>query len=124
MIRLKFQREPYRYVEDMIMRPRNWIGLALMIVGPAVVLYSPWFFASSSPLRALLYHDGWALTVTDQGIMRCFWNSNFTDPTHFAWVGIISSVGVAVLFTGLRLFRSGRALCSPKLPDRTQRSVI
>lgn len=76
-----------------------------MVIGPALVLLSPWLVLSFGPIRHRVYDEGWALLTTGQ----CVWHSELRESAALGWFSAIVALGVVALFVGLWLFRSSRA---------------
>jgi hypothetical protein len=75
-----------------------------MVLGPVLILASPWVVLKLRLLHGLIYEEGWAL-LTDH---RCVWISTLSDSAAIGWSIAMMLVGVSVVFSGLWLFRSGR----------------
>jgi hypothetical protein len=80
---------------------RRITGFALMAMGPALVLVSPWLVLSFGPIRERVGGEAWAL-----GITGCLWESEVHEAAVFGWFGGFVAMGVGALFLGLWLFRS------------------
>lgn len=76
----------------------------MMVVGPALVLLSPWLVLSFGPIRHRVYDEGWALLTTGE----CVWFSELRESAAIGWFSALVALGVIALFAGLRLFRSSR----------------
>lgn len=75
-----------------------------MVLGPALVLLSPWLVLSSGPIRHQVYAEGWALQTTGE----CIWFSELRESAAIGWFFVLVALGVAALFVGLWLIRSAR----------------
>ncbi len=73
-----------------------------MVLGPMLILGSPWVVLKLPLLRSLIYEEGWAL-LTDH---RCVWISELSEPAAIGWSLGLMLVGVWLVFGGLWLFRS------------------
>ena len=79
-------------------------GVFLMVLGPVLILASPWVVLKLPLLHSLIYDEGWALLANHQ----CVWVSELSDAAAIGWSSGAMVIGVSTLFVGLRLFRSGR----------------
>ena len=86
------------------MNTRRFIGILMMIVGPVLILSSPWLVLSFGPVHHHVFEEGWALLTTGQ----CVWFSELKTPALIVWLSTLMVFGVATLFAGLWLFRSAR----------------
>ena len=75
----------------------------MMIIGPVLILSSPWLLLSFEPVRRHVSDEGWWLTSAG-----CLWDSELNRPAFFGCLSIISVVGLSAIFTGFWLFRSAR----------------
>jgi hypothetical protein len=73
-----------------------------MVLGPLLILASPRVILDLPLLHSLIYEEGWAL-LADR---RCVWFSELSTSAAIGWCLGLILVGVAMIFTGLRLFRS------------------
>jgi len=74
-----------------------------MLIGPIVILASPWLVLSFEPIRRRVFDEGWALEAT-----KCVWFSELHESAAFGWFSSIVALGLVILFSGLWLFRSAR----------------
>jgi hypothetical protein len=85
-------------------RTKQISGVVLMVLGPLLILGSPWVVLRLPLLHSLIYEEGWALLTGH----RCVWFSELSDSAAIGWTLEMMLVGVSVLFGGLWLFCSAR----------------
>lgn len=88
----------------MTARTKRSSGVVLMVLGPVLVLASPWVVLKLPLLHSLIYEEGWALR-TDH---RCVWISELSDSAAIGWSLGMMVIGVSMVLGGLWLFRSAR----------------
>jgi hypothetical protein len=76
-----------------------------MLLGPALVVLSPWLVFSFGPLRDRVYNEGSAMSTTGE----CVSFSELRESAALGWLSALVAFGVIALFLGLWLFRSSRA---------------
>ena len=75
-----------------------------MVLGPLLILGSPWVVLSSRMLHRQVYREGWAYQVGG----TCEWFSELNVSAAFGWFAAWSVAGAIALLAGLWLFRTGR----------------
>jgi hypothetical protein len=85
------------------MKARRFTGVAMMVIGPVLILASPWLVLSFEPIRQRVFDEGWALGATE-----CVWFSELREAAVFGWFSGIVALGIVALFSGLWLFRTAR----------------
>jgi len=75
-----------------------------MVLGPVLIVASPWIVLKLPLLHTLIYEEGWALLTGH----RCVWFSELSDSAAIGWSLALMLVGVSMVFGGLCLFRSAR----------------
>lgn len=75
----------------------------MMVIGPVLVLASPWLVLSFEPIRRHVFDEGWALWAAE-----CVSYSELRESAALGWFSGIVALGIVALFSGLRLFRSAR----------------
>ena len=88
----------------MTARTKQISGVVLIVLGPLLILGSPWVVLRLPPLNSLIYVEGWALLTGH----RCVWFSELSDSAAIGWSLALMLVGVSMVFGGLLLFRSAR----------------
>jgi hypothetical protein len=83
------------------MNARRFTGVAMMGIGPVLVLASPWLVLSFEPISRRVFDEGWALKPT-----KCVWYSELSESAAFGWFSGFVALGIFALFAGLWLFRS------------------
>lgn len=83
-----------------------------MVVGPLLIIGSPWVVLKIPIFHKLIYEEGWAL-LTDH---RCVWISELSDSAAVAWSLGMMLLGASMLFGGLWVFRSSRLHTIGSLP--------
>ena len=73
-----------------------------MVLGPVLILGSPWVVLKLPLLHSLIYEEGWTLLTGH----RCVWFSELSDSAAIGWSLGLMLVGVSMVFGGLRLFRA------------------
>jgi hypothetical protein len=84
---------------------RRFIAISLMVLGSLLILSSPWLIFSFRPIHGWVFKEGWGY---DLGTGECNWLSGPNQTAMIAWFLGFALFGVAVLFAGVRLFRSLR----------------
>jgi len=86
------------------MNARRFTGVAMMVIGPVLVLASPWLVLAFEPIRRQVFDES-SIMLT-KGL--CVSTSEIRESAAFGWFGGIVALGIVALFSGLWLVRSAR----------------